>query len=44
VNVKSSAEEPEKRAITGGLTNGIQTEVVEGLKEGETVVIGGVQK
>jgi RND family efflux transporter MFP subunit len=44
VNVKSSAEEPDKRAITGGLTNGIQTEVVEGLKEGETVVIGGVQK
>jgi RND family efflux transporter MFP subunit len=44
VNVKTSAEEPEKRAITGGLTNGIQTEVVEGLKEGETVIIGGVQK
>jgi RND family efflux transporter MFP subunit len=44
VNVKTSSEEPEKRAITGGLTNGIQTEVVEGLKEGETVVIGGVQK
>jgi RND family efflux transporter MFP subunit len=44
VNVKSSAEEPDKRAITGGLTNGIQTEVVEGLKEGDTVVIGGVQK
>lgn len=44
VNVKTSEEEPEKRAITGGLTNGIQTEVVEGLKAGETVVIGGVQK
>ncbi|WHY02663.1 biotin/lipoyl-binding protein [Neobacillus sp. DY30] len=44
VNIKTSKEEPEKRAITGGLTNGIQTEVVEGLKEGETVVIGGVQK
>jgi RND family efflux transporter MFP subunit len=44
VNVKTSDEEPEKRAITGGLTNGIQTEVVEGLKEGETVVIGGVQQ
>jgi RND family efflux transporter MFP subunit len=44
VNVKTSDEEPEKRTITGGLTNGIQTEVVEGLKEGETVVIGGVQK
>ncbi|MDM5327704.1 biotin/lipoyl-binding protein [Neobacillus sp. CF12] len=44
VNVKTSGEEPEKRAITGGLTNGIQTEVVEGLKEGETVVIGGVQQ
>jgi multidrug efflux pump subunit AcrA (membrane-fusion protein) len=44
VNVKTSGEEPEKRAITGGLTNGIQTEVVDGLKEGETVVIGGVQQ
>jgi RND family efflux transporter MFP subunit len=44
VNVKTSDEEPEKRTITGGLTNGIQTEVVEGLKEGETVVIGGAQK
>ncbi|WP_165886814.1 efflux RND transporter periplasmic adaptor subunit [Scopulibacillus darangshiensis] len=44
VNVKDPDAKTEKRAITGGLTNGIQTEVVKGLKEGETVVIGGVKK
>ncbi|MFX3660113.1 MAG: efflux RND transporter periplasmic adaptor subunit [Ectobacillus sp.] len=44
VNVQTAEDKTEKRAITGGLTNGIQTEVVEGLKEGETVIIGGVQK
>jgi RND family efflux transporter MFP subunit len=44
VNVKKSSGKKEKRTITGGLTNGIQTEVVEGLKQGETVVIGGVTK
>jgi multidrug efflux pump subunit AcrA (membrane-fusion protein) len=44
VNVKNSDGKTEKRAITGGLTNGIQTEVVDGLKQGETVVIGGGQK
>jgi multidrug efflux pump subunit AcrA (membrane-fusion protein) len=44
VNVKTKDGKTEKRAITGGLTNGIQTEVVEGLKQGETIVIGGVQK
>lgn len=44
VNVKTSDGKTEKRTITGGLTNGVQTEVVEGLKTGESVVIGGVQK
>ncbi|MCP8968094.1 efflux RND transporter periplasmic adaptor subunit [Ectobacillus ponti] len=44
VTVKTSDGKTEKRAITGGLTNGSQTEVVDGLKQGETVVIGGVQK
>jgi len=44
VNVKQSDGKTKKTAITGGLTNGIQTEVVEGLKQGETVVIGGVQQ
>ncbi|MBM7649758.1 RND family efflux transporter MFP subunit [Bacillus ectoiniformans] len=44
VNVKTSEDQTEKRAITGGLTNGVQTEVVKGLKQGETLIIGGVKK
>ena len=34
----------EKRAVVCGLTDGTQSEAVEGLKEGETIVIGGVKK
>jgi len=44
VNVQLANGTVEKRAVTCGLTNGIQTEVIEGLKEGDTVVIGGVKK
>ncbi|MDN4523354.1 efflux RND transporter periplasmic adaptor subunit [Fictibacillus fluitans] len=43
VTVKTG-EKTEKRAIRGGLTNGVQTEVTEGLKQGETIQIGGVKK
>ncbi|MHA0856543.1 efflux RND transporter periplasmic adaptor subunit [Paenibacillus sp. CMAA1364] len=44
VNVKSSEGEIEKRLVAGGLSNGVNTEVMEGLKEGETIIIGGVVK
>ncbi|MBH0166692.1 efflux RND transporter periplasmic adaptor subunit [Fictibacillus sp. 7GRE50] len=44
VNVKTEEGETKKRAVTAGLTNGVQTEVADGLKQGETIIIGGVKK
>lgn len=44
VNVQTSDGNTEKRPVTCGLTNGVQTEVTDGLTEGEIVVIGGVKK
>lgn len=43
VNVQLENGSIEKRAITGGLSNGTSMEVVDGLEEGETVVIGSVK-
>jgi RND family efflux transporter MFP subunit len=40
VNVQASDGKVVKTAITGGLSNGVQTEVTDGLTEGQTVVIG----
>lgn len=44
VSVETSEGTTEKRAVVGGLTNGVNTEIIEGLKEGETIIIGGVIK
>ena len=44
VNVKKADGTIEKRTVETGLSNGVQTEVVSGLTEGETVVIGSVSK
>lgn len=44
VNVQLANGTVEKRAVSCGLTNGVDTEVIEGVKEGDTVVIGGVKK
>ncbi len=41
VNVQKTDGSTEKRQVTGGISNGTQTEITEGLTEGETVVIGG---
>lgn len=43
VNVQLDGKATEKRAVTCGLSNGTQTEVVEGLNEGETVIVGSVK-
>lgn len=42
VNVLQSGGSYEKRAVTTGLSNGTQTQVIDGLKEGETVAVGKV--
>ena len=44
VNVKKADGTIEKRTVETGLSNGVQTEVISGLTEGETVVIGSVSK
>jgi len=44
VQVKKADGTIEKRPITAGLTNGSQSEVVEGLEAGETVVTSGIVK
>lgn len=44
VSVETSEGNTEKRAVVGGLTDGVNTEITEGLKAGEKVIIGGVTK
>ncbi len=44
VNVGTEADKLEKRAVLCGLSDGTNTEVLEGLTAGETVFIGGVAK
>lgn len=44
VNVQLEDKTIEKRAVVCGLSNGVSTEIVSGLKEGETVVIGSAKK
>ena len=44
VNVKKADGTIESRTVTTGLTNGVSVEVVSGLSEGETVVIGSLSK
>jgi multidrug efflux pump subunit AcrA (membrane-fusion protein) len=40
VNVQHADGTHEKRRILGGLSNGVQTEVISGLEAGETVIVG----
>lgn len=44
VNVQLADKTTEKRAVVCGLSNGVSTEIVSGVKEGETVVIGSAKK
>jgi RND family efflux transporter MFP subunit len=44
VNAKKADGTIEKRTVETGLSNGVSVEVVSGLSEGETVVIGSVAK
>lgn len=41
--VQKENEDPEKRAVVGGLTNGSQSEIVEGLEAGEVVITSGYE-
>jgi HlyD family secretion protein len=43
VNVETAEGVYEKRAVTGGLSNGTQTEIADGLSAGETVAVGSVK-
>jgi HlyD family secretion protein len=40
VNVRNADGTAEKRAVVCGFSNGAQTEVISGLEQGETVIVG----